>query len=257
MSERIGVIRRVLLPADDLSLEFERAGYYGLGDDIKLGLSLLYGIGPNQPRLITVDDAGRLILGAPPVGTLVGAVNIADSTGPIARVAVPSDGFGGGVPNLEVMSVPMLQNGAAFDRQRQASSTFMGNTQGVGAALVSPPGMWSVINSAGVGNQSTATKAAAGAGVRHICTGIVVAFGAVAAPVATFLTWNLRDGTTGVGTVLAQGLVAVPAAVFQSDPIVITGITIPGTAATAMTLEFSAALANLAGSVTLLGFDAV
>lgn len=255
MSERIGVIRRVLLPADDLSLEFERAGYYGLGDDIKLGLSLLYGIGPNQPRLITVDDAGRLLLGNPsgPIGEvrIIGA-----QAGFFAGVRQPNaDGAGVANVDLNVASDLYAMSGAGWDRVRSSSAANLAAQSGIGGVITSPPGMWTASAVPAVGSLATATKAAAAAGVRHICTGLIVTFGAIAAPVATVMQWVLRDGLTGVGSILAVGQVAIPAAVFQGQPIMLSGLAIPGTAATAMTLEFTAALANLAEAVTLLGFD--
>lgn len=255
MSERIGVIRRVLLPADDLSLEFERAGYYGLGDDIKLGLSLIYGIGPNQPRLIAVDDAGRLVL-APVSGGGAG-VTLLDGGGALGAQVFQQSFDGSAATSRGVLAQATLYgfNGVSLDRVRTGSAAVLGAHGGVGSVVTVPPGSWTGVHTPAAGTQATITNANAGAGVRHVATGIVVTFGAIAAPVATPLTWNLRDGASGLGTILASGQIAVPAAVFQGQPIVLSGLCIPGTANTSMTLEFSAALANLLEGVTLTGFD--
>lgn len=257
MSERIGVIRRaLLLPADDLALEFTKAGYYGLGDDIKLGLALIYGIGPNAPRLIAVDDAGRLILGTSP---LLGPVQIVDGTavgGEKVASFSDSSSFSGATTLWNTSQLALFNGSANNHSMRDASQAVMNNKTGLGAILSTSPGQWAAVSTPAAGVVASATQAAGGAGVRHICSGILVTYGAIAAPVATALTWNLRDGATGVGTILASGQIAVPAAVFQGQPIMLSDLAIVGSAATAMTLEFSAALANLLEGCTLIGWDA-
>lgn len=118
---------------------------------------------------------------------------------------------------------------------------------------------WSVQLAAAVGVQGTVTKAAGGAGVKHVCTGVIASFVAgTAAPAAVVATVNLRDGATGAGTVLATWYMSLPAtAGASSAPVVLSGINIPGSANTAMTLEFAAAGgANTFESVTLIGYDA-
>lgn len=137
-----------------------------------------------------------------------------------------------------------------------ASAANLAAQSSVNALLAVPPGTWSVVSTPGAGVVASAVKAAGAAGMRHVAWGIIVSFGAIAAPVATLLQWNLRDGASGAGTIIASGQVAVPAAAFASIIIPLTALNIPGTAATAMTLEFSAALANLAEGVTLVGYDA-
>lgn len=245
------------MPADDLSLEYTKTGYYGLGDDIKLGLSLLYGIGPNAPRLITVDDAGRLLLGNS--GQPIGAVALIDGAAFGANAALIAQ-VGDGTPTKQAMfinSQGVLFSGAGWDRARSASAAALAATSGLGVAQVSSPGMWSVVSTPAAGAQASASKAAGAAGVRHICAGILITHGAIAAPVATAGQWVLRDGATGAGAILAAGQVAIPAAVFQGTPFLLSGLAIPGSAATAMTLEFTAGLANLLEGCTLFGFDTV
>ena len=89
---------------------------------------------------------------------------------------------------------------------------------------------------------ATVTKAAAGAGVRNICTGLTVTLAAGAvAPAAVQLTVALIDGAAGGGTYLWRTQVALPAVAGAITAFVRSGTLLAGTANTAMTLEFSAA----------------
>lgn len=105
------------------------------------------------------------------------------------------------------------------------------------------PAMVTVKNHSPAANtQATASAAAAGAGVRWVCTAIHVGIACGGtAPTATSGTWNLRDGATGAGTVLWSGELGVPATAGATQGMSITDLWIPGTANTAMTLEFAAA----------------
>jgi hypothetical protein len=88
--------------------------------------------------------------------------------------------------------------------------------------------------------QATKTQAAAGAGIRNVCTGFTVTFAAGAtAPAAVQVAVRLRDGATGVGTVLWAAVLSLPATAGVSAGITRQNLWIPGTANTAMTLEFS------------------
>lgn len=248
--------RIALLPADDLGLESRPERYLVLGEDVMPVLSAIFGQGPNVPRLITVDDAGRILLGS--AGALVGAVQIQDGLGSgLQAVVIGTSADNVGTGNaLRTQGMGYAFNGTGFDRLRDASAANLNNQLGIGALLTSIPGLWQAVSNPAAGTQASATRAAGGAGVRHIAAALVITFGAIAAPVATALTWALRDGVSGAGAILAQGQVAVPAAAFQTVALPITDIAIPGSAATAMTLEFSAGLANLLEGVTLLGYDA-
>lgn len=111
-----------------------------------------------------------------------------------------------------------------------------------------------VISNPAAGSQASASQAAAGANVKNVATEICFSAGAVVAPVLTALTVNLRDGATGAGTVKATFEVIIPATTGQSVVPFCTMVSVIGTANTAMTLEFSAALANLIESATLHGY---
>jgi hypothetical protein len=147
---------------------------------------------------------------------------------------------------------------AAGAEQKAASAANLAAQSTVNAMLTSHPGQWTVTHAPGAAAQAVASKAAGAAGVRHVCTGLVVtvAAGAVA-PTAALVTVNLRDGATGAGTILATFQLAIPATAGACVVLPVSGLKIPGTAATAMTLETSAATGtNVAASVTLFGHDA-
>jgi hypothetical protein len=110
-------------------------------------------------------------------------------------------------------------------------------------------GGWIVVHEPGAAAQATVTKAAGAAGVKHVCTGIVAtvaAAGTAQTPVAV----ELVDGST----VILAAQLAAP--INTCATLFLSGLAIEGTAATGMTLRFSAA--GVAGSfeaVTLIGYD--
>lgn len=118
-------------------------------------------------------------------------------------------------------------------------------TDAAGRQIVRPWGSasWAQGDAPAVNTKATTTKAAGGAGVRHVCTGIVGSFAAgTSAPTAINLLVLLRDGSTGAGTVLWAATLSLPATAGQNAPVVVaTGLNIRGSANTAMTLEFSVA----------------
>lgn len=117
---------------------------------------------------------------------------------------------------------------------------------------------WTLVSAPAANTQATVTKAAGGAGIRHVCTAITATLVAgTTAPAAAQVTVNLRDGATGAGNVLWTGQMALTAtAGTQATPLQISGLNILGSANTPMTLEFSAAGgANTLESVSLQGYD--
>lgn len=116
---------------------------------------------------------------------------------------------------------------------------------------------WAATSAPAAATQASASRAAAGAGIRHICTAVsITVSGGAVAPAAQTLTFNLRDGATGAGPILATWTVGVEAVAGKTVPINLSGLAVPGTAATAMTLEGSAAPgANTLESCTLAGYD--
>lgn len=128
-----------------------------------------------------------------------------------------------------------------------------------GRQIVRPwgAGEWSQVHLPAVNVRATSTKAAGAAGIRHVCTGItVILAGDSTAPAATVLDVRLRDGIADTGTILWQAKINLPAVAGAMNGIARSGLHIKGTAATAMTLEFSAAGgANTFESVSFEGVD--
>lgn len=114
---------------------------------------------------------------------------------------------------------------------------------------------WTINHTPAANTQATATKAAGATGVRHVGKRISFSGAAAAAQAIVAVNVNLRDGATGAGTILwsySLSLLAGTSFVFDAD-----GFTHLGTAATAMTLEFSAAGgAGTLETVNLEGYDA-
>ena len=103
--------------------------------------------------------------------------------------------------------------------------------------------------------QATISQAAAPAGVKNVCEGISFCFSAsTALGGITTVTVNLRDGATGVGTVLKSWQFTLPAATIAPFQVSLSGLHIQGSAATAMTLEFAAGVTNLLENVSLDGY---
>lgn len=135
-------------------------------------------------------------------------------------------------------------DGSTWSRIRGASATNVALAQSLGAQLTTLPGQWSVSNAAAANTQATASKAAGGAGVRHVFTGISasLASGSTAVTVpATPVLVVVRDGATGAGTIIWQRYVSVITTAGGCASIDLSGLNIPGSANTAMTVEFNAA----------------
>ena len=147
-----------------------------------------------------------------------------------------------------IFSVPG-QNGVT------SSAAALGAAVNLGLPLTEKGARWDVLSTPAVSLQATASKAAGAAGVRHVADCVSYSAGAIAAPAATTLFINLRDGATGVGTVIWSKTVTIPATAAPHYDFSFCGLNLIGTAATAMTLEFSVLLTNESESVTLTGYD--
>ena len=73
---------------------------------------------------------------------------------------------------------------------------------------------------------------------------------------ATTLTVVLRDGASGAGTIVDSWVFDLPAAIVSPPIVIREEISLEGSPATAMALEFTAGLANLNCYCTLSGYDA-
>jgi hypothetical protein len=156
---------------------------------------------------------------------------------------------------IKTVSRNYVFDGVTWDRSYSASAANLATFSGLGVSLVAPPGNWAINHTPAAATQATITRAAGAAGVRHVCTGISFTFNAVNAEAGTFLV-NLRDGATGAGTILQSwrvGPFAAGASIVHSKD----GLNIPGSAATAMTMEFAGApAAGNFESVDMTGYDA-
>lgn len=155
------------------------------------------------------------------------------------------------------LGATLYASGATMDPLKQAAlATMPANSTTTGRAY--PGGLLtttipkiSVTSNPAAGSQASATIAAE-ASVRHVCDCIGFSASAVAAPALTSLTINLRDGATGAGTVVRTWQVAISAGTgIQVAPFEVCGLGIVGTTNTAMTLEWSAGLANLSQAANL------
>lgn len=100
--------------------------------------------------------------------------------------------------------------------------------------------------------QATTSQSAV-AGVRHVARAVYASL-ACGATAQTPIQVHLRDGASGAGTILWSATVAAPAN--GSVNVAAEDLNIPGTANTAMTLEFSAAGAVATQeTVTLVGYN--
>jgi hypothetical protein len=173
----------------------------------------------------------------PTMSRLTGFVGPNNEFAPLT-ITLAADGYDGELENaLSVAGYGYLFNGTLYDRMRASSAQTQDNEGPVGALLVAQAAERTAFHSPAVGVRAVATQAAV-AGAMHICRSITASIVAGAAAQGQ-LQVVLRDGATGVGTILWSDNVACPAA--ESDRITIAGMNISGTPGNAMTLEFVAA----------------
>jgi hypothetical protein len=219
-------------------------------------LALLQGMGSDGAKLVSVDGSGNLNIALPAapnlsrVAVVLGGINGNDW----AVASNVADANAGGSFGA---AAPSIFNNASYDRQRSASAANLAAQSGLGAALTALPGQWVASSNPGAGTAASASRAAGGAGVRHVCTGGIIVLSATTALAGiTTVTFNFRDGASGAGTILFTVQVTLPAAVVPAFSIPLPPLNLVGSANTAMTLEGSAAVGNLMESATLFGYDA-
>lgn len=147
-----------------------------------------------------------------------------------------------GASTTTIAAVPRLDDGTNVVMQASNSAANMAGTTQPAAAMVANPGQWSAYHNPGANTIATISKAAGTSTQRHVLTGFsfVVTSGATA-PTAAVVTCNLRDGATGAGTILKQWTIGIQATAGATQGLVKSGLSILGSAATAMTLEFTGA----------------
>ena len=107
--------------------------------------------------------------------------------------------------------------------------------------MISPPfATWSITHRPAAATKATATKGAGAAGVRHVCTGFSFILVTVGTAQAAVVNLDIIDGASGGTTRLWSGAFGgIP--INSQVNISIPACMLIGTAATAMTIEFSAA----------------
>lgn len=150
--------------------------------------------------------------------------------------------------------------GDTISRFRNASAVNVAQESGQGVQMTSLPGMWTVVHTPASATQATASRAATANGGRNVCTSIDACFILPSGVTQVIIQLNLRDGASGAGTILwsrSFGFGAVATTSIAQQEVSLTGLSIPGSVDTAMTLEFSAAgAATTVQSVTLCGYTA-
>lgn len=113
---------------------------------------------------------------------------------------------------------------------------------------------WAITNAPIVATAATISQAAGATGVKNVCTSISISLASTGAPTAGIVQFNLRDGATGAGTILQTWRLSVPGVAGECRVVTLGDLWIEGTAATAMTLETSAApAANTFATVAMTG----
>ena len=110
-----------------------------------------------------------------------------------------------------------------------------------------PPCDKSVISAPLISVQASASQGAGAAGVRHVATGATFSWGSALTLAAATIGMAIIDGASGGATKLWQAVVAVGSiGMYDTGP-----LNLPGTAATALTAEFSGLVTNATQCVTL------
>lgn len=208
-------------------------------------------LGKAEDAAHTSGDVGVMMLG---VRNDNAASALSGTNGDYTPIATTSAGrvWMVGVSNEDDPSASTQQGMAPLGVRNDTDATQTSASGDYGFVILDSAGRQKVVSPLTTGTSSfpaAGSKASASigsaSGLRHVCSSLSFGLHTVAAPTATTLNVALRDGATGAGTILRQWGVRVPAAadsnVIEVD---LSGLSLAGTTATAMTLEFSAALAS-------------
>lgn len=115
--------------------------------------------------------------------------------------------------------------------------------------------VWTQVHVPAANVTATKSQGAGASGVRNVCTSITAVIVATAtAPTAVQVNVSLIDGASGGTTYLWRAALSLPATAGETRGVALSNLWLPGTAATAMTLEFSGAGgANTVESVSMSG----
>jgi hypothetical protein len=203
----------------------------------------------------SVSCAGAFALGGIWTWTFPIVSTLAPQTFPLPDVPCTSVSVAyAGVAGASTYNLEYIFNAPGFHTSSYAVA--LSSALNLSPMLVEKGSRWDVVNAPSVSTQASASQTAGAAtGVRHVADCVSYSAGAITAPTATQLTINLRDGATGAGTVIWSKTVVIPATAVNHLDGNFCGLNLLGSVATAMTLEFSAALTNEFESVTLTGYD--
>lgn len=139
-----------------------------------------------------------------------------------------------------------------------ATAANLATVVGTKALMVGGIGQWAKTHAPAVNTAATISKAAV-ALTYHVCQWLTITLANDSTgSVQTVLTFNLRDGATGAGTILASFTLALPATAGECRTMTLGGLNLIGTVNTAMTLETASAPGtHTAASVAFGGFSAV
>ena len=105
-----------------------------------------------------------------------------------------------------------------------------------------PLSPWKLHETPAANTQATEEQASAGTGLKNVLRSVSFVLSAnTTAPAAAVVEVYVRDGAAGAGTIIWQHTITLPATAGAMNGIAITDLWIEGTAATAMSVEFSAA----------------
>jgi hypothetical protein len=194
-----------------------------------------------RPAILSVGDrAGTSYLVQSPVNTGAWAfVSVVDAAGLEVEL---NNNVGAGTTAFEtlVYASPLPLQGSPLPVSGTVS---ISGTVAVSQKALSWDGV-ADSGEVGAGVQATCTLAGVASRI-WICRQIDAQMASSAAPAATAIRIRLRDGASGVGAILRSWTMSVPAVAGQVAIISISGLAIKGTAGNAMTLEFSALIANV------------
>jgi hypothetical protein len=237
---------------------WNRVGTPALAGDANNGQTTA-NVGPMGFNGTTYD---RLRTGSPTAdpgatGVLAAQMHVSDGTTTRRLFAPGGIGDANGMVN-GLVSGGYAFNGTNWDRIRNASAATQSAATQVGILATANVGNWSAIHVPATATQATATRSAGGAGIRHVCTSITATLsaGTLALAAGAPLVVSLIDGASGGTTYLWRSIIDIPAVAGQAYTIALSGLSLFGTAATAMTFEFSAAGGtNSFQSVCFTGYD--
>lgn len=240
--------------------------------DVTLGEWVKAGAGGGTGSAVTVTNwpstqpvSGTVSVGnfpstQPVSGTL--AVSNFPATQPVSgTVAVssaPTTAVTGPVTDAQLRASAVPVSGAFFQATQPVSGTFWQATQPVSGTLATKEAgtHWAVNHAPAAATIATITQAAAGAGLKNVCTSLTVSLSSAAAPVVGVVTFVLRDGAAGAGAIRWTVKLSLPATAGAAAAVSLP-LWIEGTANTAMTIETTAApAANVQATVSLSGTTA-